>query len=266
MEANESLLLELAAQYKSVVLLGNSEQLDLTAVLDAFDDQTLFVLFGSVRKILNEPFSRPALLVHRLREDGSVNKPEHITQSQGMFAPGALIGRAGVFAGKTFDGPKRTGEIAIREPLHYFIDGDPLLHGWYTNGKTGTTGFITALWFARHLPEHDIVLAGFSGTRGTDIKMFTMHDWTLEQAALRLEARRGALRWFEGEGKQSRSGIERLALAYPDRDGIEIASVYADVLRDQFAASDRILARMWSMLRFIEPTDRLLVRLGLRRR
>ncbi|OXS99171.1 hypothetical protein B7H23_13310 [Notoacmeibacter marinus] len=268
--ARERRLLDLLASYDRIVLVANSEKTDLDALLSTYSaDQTLFVFFGKVQKILTEPFARPAMLIHRLGRQGAINHGRRSVETAlALFDKTALKGQVGLQAGKdhrSTNSAANDGDFSAELP--FLMNCDPVLNGWYTQGVAPTTGFAAALWLSRHLPEKSIILAGFTGQRSLNLKMLSVHDWTIEQTVLRLEYRMGTISRFEDSGQMAeRASIENIAERYPELPPATVAAVYADVLRGQFQATDKVVAHLSRDRWYQRIYNKLASRLGLRRR
>lgn len=237
------------AGYGTIALVANSEAVDIAALTEALPQDTLFVFFTRCARILSEPFTRPAVLCHRLKRDGSHNEgPKHVAAARSRFGEGALRGEIGLYAGPIgeADGGLAAGP-ADGEGLG-LLDITALFADFYTDGMTPTTGFALSVWLeAQDLPGR-IVLCGFSGVRGARFRMRTMHDWTLEQTALRMLEYRGRLSFLEHPGGRD-VPLLRMRNHFSDIPPEVSAFVAVDVLTDRLTGLDLLLSRLWRVTR-----------------
>ena len=236
---------EFFGRYSTVALMANSEGLDADAVRASLPPETLFVFFTRCPRILSRPFDGDAVLCHRMKDANCPNEGEkHVRRARSLFVEGSLKAEIGLLA--SYVGSIRPAHPDRSETVGYLLDLDDLFGGWYTEGKTPTTGFALAIWLARSLPETTAIhLCGFTGVRGADFRMRTMHDWTLEQAVLRILYRRGRLTQF---GRADESNVGAAVRGFlPDVSDGEIALVAADVVNDRLNALDVLVAKLWSL-------------------
>ena len=175
--------------FARVVLVANSDAVDIVALSARYGDGTLFVFFNKVFKVLEAPFDRPSLLVARSSQAGAniVYRREVGTVLQLLRGP-QFHGIANLKAGtaETFS-PAESFENA---PVG-FLDLAPVFADFYPATHVPTSGFALAFWLAEACPALPIVLAGFTARRSARWKLFHDHEWTFEQMVNRLLVRTG---------------------------------------------------------------------------
>ena len=252
-------LAELFRPYSAVALMANSEGLDVEAVCAALPADTLFVFFTSAR-VLSRPFRRDALLCHRMKNaDRTIQGDRKMRRARTLFADGRLKAEIGLFAGRAGNEKPSASLPARSDKVDFLIDAHGLLKDWYTAGKTPTTGFALAIWLSAAVPSVTIYLCGFTGVRGADFRMRTMHDWTLEQIILRLLYGKGRIVPFARPKETDMGAAVKHFL--PDIGDADIALVAANVASDRLNALDVLIAKLWSLasvpLAITNFTDRL---------
>lgn len=238
-------LVELVRGYDAVALMGNSEGVDVDAIVADLPENTLFLFFTGCAKILRGPFRRDALLCHRVIRDGrAFLKSQGTFDNAHSFFPDTLKGEIAVIAdnGEPDDAPARTA--ARTSPLlPMTLDFDHVLGRFYPVGSTPTTGFAVAMWLLASAPACQIWLCGFTGVAGAQFKLFAGHDWAFEQTALQLLARSGRLHRHGGET----SPVDGFVRRFPEFDRADVALVYSSVLAKQMASMDRRVTHLWTL-------------------
>ena len=237
-----------------VVLVANSEDVSRER-LNAFADDTLFVFFNRVFKVLDTPFGRPAVLVSRCspagpnlvhrREVGSV-----LPLLEGPSFAGVILLRSG--ADERFAAPNDTPEGPFAPHRVRRLDLTEWLQGAYPPNSVPTSGFAFALWLAAVRPELPVTLLGFSAKRSERWKLFDDHDWGYEQIALAGLARAGmverigldAAEWPFEELRRRVSGL-------PAPDPLDVARVLSERQR----GTNLIVDRLWSIVRPLRALD-----------
>ncbi|EAU42371.1 probable 3-deoxy-manno-octulosonate cytidylyltransferase (CMP KDO transferase) protein [Fulvimarina pelagi HTCC2506] len=242
--------LALFSGYKRIALVANSEALNIGDVEAANSADTLFVFFTRCPRVLKRPFSRASVLCHRMKDPERFNEGEkHVERARALFAPGALKGEVGIIAHDVpKSGAKPYSPVGQSNSVGHLLDLDSVFFPFYTPDMTPTTGFAMAIWLVENLPDAKVILCGFTGVRGPDFRMRTMHDWTLEQTVLRLLSRSGRLEQAFG-GRSTNSTLDRLDRRFPKLSEADIALVAADVLSDRINAIDRLVSMLWSVSR-----------------
>ncbi|WP_152048423.1 3-deoxy-manno-octulosonate cytidylyltransferase [Aureimonas psammosilenae] len=233
------------SRFADVVLVANSDDVDLDALRAAFGPRTLFVFFNKTYKVLDGPFERPSLLVARSSEAGAnIVYRREVEKVLKPFDSEAFLGIANlrVSERENFSRPEEFGSRAVG-----FLDLSGVFATIYPGTHLPTSGFALALWLAEQRLGIGIHLAGFTARRSARWKLFADHDWTFEQTALRLLANAGLIR-LTGE----RAGdlpFTRFAERFPEIDRADIAIVAATVVADRLANTDRAVDRLFSLTR-----------------
>ena len=179
----------LFASYSEIVLVANSDEVDIEALRASLPGDALFVFFNKVYKVLDRPFDGNVLLAVRSGRGG----PHIVSRGQvgdvvSYFPTDGFLGimcmRVGpvepVTPASAFGGVP-TGHLDLAD---YFAD-------FYPSDHLPSTGFALAVWLCELDLGRKIVLAGFSAKRSERWKIFDIHDWTFEQVVQRLLVRSG---------------------------------------------------------------------------
>jgi len=241
------------AGFERIVLVANSDAVDIAALRQRFGDDALYVFFNKVFKVLSEPFAGSCLLVARSSPAGANivyrNEVESVLgllrspNFRGVLnlrtAPGETFSRAEEFGGA------RAGFLDL---AHYFDDFYPASH-------VPTSGFALAVWLAENCPTSRVVLAGFTAQRSGQWKLFHDHDWTFEQIVQRLLLRSNKI---ERIGVPDTSGLEAIARRFPDTTPEELSLVASQVLAERLEGSNMAIDRLFSLTRLQGRVDSLL--------
>jgi len=255
--------------YSKIALIANSEALDIDVVERAFPSNTLFVFFTRCPRVLSRPFTRDAILCHRMKDAHTFNEGEkHVGRARALFAPGALKSEIGIIA---HDVPEAGAPMPSAAPVEtasdrvgLLLDLDSMFSDFYTPGMTPTTGFAMAVWLLENVPQAEVTLCGFTGVRGPDFRMRIMHDWSLEQTVLRLFARQGRLCTLS-DSRTGNDALSRITERFPQYAETTVAKVAADVLSDRINALDRLVSMLWSVSRAPRALHRFAANFKLRR-
>ena len=241
-----------------MVLVANSGAVT-RGMLEAMPDDTLFVFFNRVFKILDGPFDRPSLLVTRCSIAGPnlVHRGEQGTVLPLLAGPqfhGVVQLRA--VTGETFGGDDAFAPHPVGR-----IDLSGWFEGAYPAGDVPTSGFALATWLLSARDGHELVLAGFDAERSDRWKLFDDHNWTFEQIVLRSLAEAGRL-------SRVPSAPSWPLLAMLERTGIDGLDpvVAAAVLAERQRGTSVRLDRVWSAIAPLRALDRTLRRLKPRTR
>lgn len=218
--------------YGRIVLVANSDAVDV-ATLETLDDgSTLFVFFNKTYKVLDRAFERPCLLLARSSPAGAniVYRREVEAVTRFLVGPrfkGIVNLKAG--AAERFSEPSEFGGHAVTH-----LDLSKAFEGFYSPSHVPTSGFALALHLLDVASAPDVVLCGFTARRSARWKLFHDHDWTFEHIVLRLLARSGRLRMVQGGGGEEAGGNAPAILSrFPEMKAEEVALVSSEVLSER---------------------------------
>ncbi|NLS19924.1 3-deoxy-manno-octulosonate cytidylyltransferase [Rhizobium sp. P40RR-XXII] len=244
------------AGFSHIVLVANSDAVDIANLQAQFPETALFVFFNKVYKVLDRPFHRHSLLISRGQPRGAniVYRGE-VGEVVKFFPKEYFLGIMNI----------RLGSEERLNPAADF-QGAPTGHldlvgfcsDFYTEGKTPTSGFALALWLSDLKLPGAIVLAGFSARRSQKWRVVSVHDWTFEQTFLRLFARLGKITIHGGVAL---SPYIRLAQRFTELPPAEISLAAADVLSERLGNTDAEVDKLISLTNVIRSTDNFLRRL-----
>lgn len=238
------------APYAHLVLVANSDEVDMAALRQRFGEGTLFVFFNKVYKVLDGTFDRPALLVSRSGMMGAniVHRRE-AAEVLGHFAPATFLGILNVTIGNQ-ERFSSQAEFGAGPVAH--LDLEPVVAGLYPPRMVPTTGFGLCLWLdGLDLPAA-ITLAGFSSRRSERWKVFDIHDWTFEQVVLRLLFRKGRIDLL---GRDRHDPYAALARHFPDVTPDEISRMTDEVLSERLFGLSRMVDRLMSVTKPLRYVD-----------
>ncbi|MDX3929354.1 MAG: 3-deoxy-manno-octulosonate cytidylyltransferase [Shinella sp.] len=242
-------------RYPHIVLVANSESVDLETLRKTLPQTSLFIFFNKVYKVLDRPFAGNALLVSRSGTMGAniVHRRE-AAEVLAFFPNEGFLGVLNVRAAteERFSPKPAFGNVEVRH-----LDLSPLMD-FYPAGKIATSGFALALWLSKLGLESRVHLAGFSARRSEKWKLFPVHDWTFEQVFLRLFARSGRLTIGGGTDASSYSAFAR---HFPDIQPSEIALTAAEVLAERLDGANLQIDRLMSVTKVIRSLDNFFRRL-----
>lgn len=244
------------AAFSHIVLVANSDTVDMGSLQVQFPPTALFVFFNKVYKVLDRPFPGHSLLISRGQPRGAniVYRGE-VGEVVKFFPKEYFLGIMNI----------RLGPEEKLNPAADF-QGAPTGHldlvgfcsDLYTEGKTPTSGFALALWLSDLKLPGAIVLAGFSARRSQKWRVVSAHDWTFEQTFLRLFARLGKITIHGGV---SLNPYIKLAERFSEIPAAEISLAAADVLSERLGNADAEVDKLISLTNVIRSTDNFLRRL-----
>lgn len=246
----------LFAAFSHIVLVANSEAVDIRAIQAQYPPTTLFVFFNRVFKVLDRPFQGHAILISRGQPRGStIVYRKEVREVVKFFPKEYFLGIMNI-------------RLGVEEKLNPAADfeGAPTGHldllgfcnDFYTEGKTPTSGFAMALWLSEMRLPATIVLAGFSARRNAKWRVVSVHDWSFEQTFLRLFARLGKI---SIHGGVSANAYARLAERFPEIPPAEIALAASEVLSERLGNTDAEVDKLISLTNVIRDFDNFLRRL-----
>ncbi|EJC80467.1 hypothetical protein Rleg4DRAFT_2097 [Rhizobium leguminosarum bv. trifolii WSM2297] len=240
----------LLSRYSHIVLVANSEAVDLEWLRSELPETALYVFFNKVYKVLDEPFVGHSMLVARSDVMGAhiVHRRE-VADVLRFFSGDDFLGVVNIRV-SVEENLSESGRFEGAQVRH--LDLAQMLVGVYPIGKIATSGFAVALWLADLQLPAKILLSGFSAKRSEKWKVFDVHDWTFEQIFLRLFARMGSISMMGGVDA---SPYSALAKRFPDVPPIEIAMTAAEVLSERLDNTNTQIDRLMSVTKFIRSVD-----------
>lgn len=214
-----------------IVLVANSDAVDLDTIPGAGEDGVLHVFFNKVYKVLDAPFERRSILVARSSPAGAnIVYRREVGEVTRLLEGPRFHGVLNIAAGEreVFSPAEAFGGRAV---AHLNLTAD--LSGFYPSTHVPTSGFALALHLLQVAPNAKIVLAGFTARRSAEWKLFQDHDWTFEQIVLRLLHRSGKLTLIQSPGGVADGPLEAIAKRFPDLGPAAIATVAAEVLSER---------------------------------
>ena len=228
--------------FDSAVLFANSTAAEPSNYIADNDPKRLHVFFGPVWKILGTRFDQSCMLCQPMRKhDGLVQSQENRDAARQLLSKSNFVGTVAVRSGKkhTISLSSMPASI-LPDGSDYLIDGRQLVHGWYSDGKAPSTGFLVALWLLEHCPQMTVTLDGFTGVPDGSNKMLSSHNWLLEQSVLEIERREGRLKRTP---ERVMSTTAALRLRYPDKAVSEITEVVQETLETSLRAARSLAAK-----------------------
>jgi len=244
------------AGFSHIVLVANSDAVDIASLQEQFPQTALFVFFNKVYKVLDRPFHGHSLLISRGQPRGAniVYRGE-VGEVVKFFPKEYFLGIMNI-------------RLGLEEKLNPAADfqGAPTGHldlvgfcsDFYTEGKTPTSGFAMALWLSDLKLPGAIVLAGFSARRSQKWRVVSAHDWSFEQTFLRLFARLGKITIHGGVALNP---YISLAQRFTEVPPAEIALAAAEVLSERLGNTDAEIDKLISLTNVIRSADSFMRRL-----
>jgi hypothetical protein len=238
------------SQFPHIVLVANSDEVDVAALQRTYPPDTLFVFFNKAYKVLLEPFTGHALLVSRAQPRGA-----------NIVYRGEVDGVIALFAPKTFHGivnirlaetEKANSEADYGGTATGHLDLTRLLQQDYPEDKLPTSGFALAYWLMQQNVPSSIVLAGFSARRSEKWRIVAVHDWTFEQVCLKVFARAGKLSLHDVDAVNP---YAKLAERFPDIPPSDISFTIAQVLSRQLGNTDAQVDKLISLTGILKSAD-----------
>ncbi|HEY9055838.1 MAG TPA: 3-deoxy-manno-octulosonate cytidylyltransferase [Aurantimonas sp.] len=239
--------------FERVVLVANSDAVDIVSLSSRHGEGTLFVFFNKVFKVLDAPFARPSLLVARSSQAGAnIVYRREVDDVLRVLRGDHFEGIANLRAGgaETFSPAEAFGGARVG-----FLDLAPIFADFYPDTHLPTSGFALAFWLAEACPTLTIVLAGFTAQRSARWKLFHDHEWTFEQIVNRLLVRSGRL---EMDGGSRGGQWDRIAARLPGVTPSDVAVASAEVLSERLEGTNMTIDRLMSLTRLQSRIDSLL--------
>ncbi len=244
---------EVLAAFSHIVLVANSDAVDIASLQAQFPPTALFVFFNKVYKVLDRPFHGHSLLISRGQPRGAniVYRGE-VGEVVKFFPKEYFLGILNIRLGAE---EKLNPAADFQGAPTGHLDLVGLCSDFYTEGKTPTSGFALALWLSDLKLPGAIVLAGFSARRSQKWRVVSVHDWSFEQTFLRLFARLGKITIHGGV---SLNPYIRLAERFTDIPPAEISLAAAEVFSERLGNTDAEVDRLISLTNVIRSTDNFL--------
>lgn len=242
--------------YSDIVLVANSEEVDIDELASRFPETTLFIFFNKVYKVLSKPFTRNALLVSRsgalganLVKSGKVSKVlQYFDKSSFLGIINLTIGD-----GEKFSPASAFGDVKVRH-----LDLTDVFAPFYPPASLPTTGFALCFWLANLQLGATVTLAGFSSKRSERYQVLDVHDWTFEQVVLRLMYRRGKIDII---GRERTNSYAELSAHFPEYSPAEIAFTANEVLAERLVNLSSFVDKLMHVTRFLRFVERTYKRL-----
>nr|WP_246451073.1 3-deoxy-manno-octulosonate cytidylyltransferase [Rhizobium paranaense] len=241
------------AAFSHIVLVANSDAVDIGSLQQQFPSSALFIFFNKVYKVLDRPFHGHSLLISRGQPRGAniVYRGE-VGDVVKFFPKEYFLGIMNIRLGRE---EKLNPAADFQGAPTGHLDLVGFCSDFYTEGKTPTSGFAMALWLSDLKLPGAIVLAGFSAKRSEKWRVVSVHDWTFEQTFLRLFARLGKI---VIHGGVSLNPYIRLAERFCEVPPAEIALAAAEVLTERLGNTDAEVDKLISLTNVIRSTDNFL--------
>lgn len=240
------------AAYKTIVLVANSDEVRIDELRASVPADALFVFFNRVYKVLDRPFEavNDILLATRSGPNGPyIVRRNEVGQVVGSFRSDKFLGIMCLTAGRderftpaSAFGGVPTGHLDL---AGYFADFYPADH-------LPSTGFAMAVWLAELNPEAKIMLAGFSGKRSAQWKIFHVHDWTYEQTVQRLLIRAGRLSIANAAMPHSYAALLK---RFPELAAADLSLAAAEILAERIEHVNQDIDKLIATTRVNRSVD-----------
>ncbi|MBW9114808.1 3-deoxy-manno-octulosonate cytidylyltransferase [Rhizobium cauense] len=237
--------------YSHIVLVANSDEVNISDLTSRLPETTLFIFFNKVYKVLNEPFLRPALLVTRSGTLGSnLVKSGKVSKVLQYFDRSSFLGIVNLAIGERekFSPASEFGDVEVRH-----LDLTAVFSSFYPPASIPTSGFALAFWLAQLQPDIQVTLAGFSSKRSERYQVLDVHDWTFEQVVLRLMYRRGEIDIL---GRQRMNPYAELSAHFPQYSPVEVALTANEVLAERLVNLSSWVDKLMHVTRILRFIDR----------
>lgn len=229
------------AAYDTIVLVANSDEQQLRAILADPPPNPLYIFFNKIDRVLDAPFAHDCILVTRCNTAGSEvvyrgRLPSMLRHLPSPHFKGVANLRAA--SRERLNRPEEFGGIEAG-----YIDMAAFLERFYPSEHTASSGFAMAAWILHLLPSVRIRLTGFSGERGFQWKVFHIHDWTFEQTALRLMSLAGMV---ENDVPRETDPFPAFLRQFPQIDGEQVQSETLLVLREKLEKANKRIDKLIS--------------------
>jgi len=242
--------------YSNIVLVANSDEVNIDELNSRFPETTLFIFFNKVYKVLSEPFTRSAILVSRSGTLGSnLVKSGKVSRVVEYFDRSSFLGIINMAIG---DREKFSPASEFRGVPVRHLDLTGVFSPFYPTTSVPTSGFALCFWLANLELPATITLAGFSSKRSERYQVLDVHDWTFEQVVLRLMYRRGKI---DIMGRERSNPYADLSAHFPEYSQAEIALTANEVLSERLMNLSSIVDRLMHVTRFLRFIERTYMKL-----
>lgn len=238
------------SRFPHVILVANSEQVDVAALQRAYPADSLFVFFNKAYKVLQHPFAGHCVLVSRAQPRGAniVYRGE-VERVLALFTPSTFCGIANIRLAES-ETPNTQADYGGTATGH--LDLTELCREIYPSDKLPTSGFALAYWLLERRVPVKVVLAGFSAKRSEKWRVVAVHDWTFEQVCLKVFARAGKLTLHEAD---LANPYAKLSARFPEIPPANIAFTIADVLSQRLGNTDAQVDKLISLTGVLKSAD-----------
>ena len=244
------------AAFSQIVLVANSDAVDIAGLQRQYPTGTLFVFFNKVYKVLDAPFPEHALLISRGSPRGAnIVYRREVGDVVKFFPKDRFLGIMNIRLNA--EEKLNTTEDFENTPTGH-LDLAGFCNDFYPEDKLPTSGFAIALWLSDQKLPGTIVLAGFSARRSQQWKVVSVHDWSFEQVFLRLFARVGKISIHGGVANNAYAALAR---RFPDIPSSEISLAIADVLSERLGNANAEIDKLISLTNVIRDIDNFFRRL-----
>ncbi|MET0597452.1 MAG: 3-deoxy-manno-octulosonate cytidylyltransferase [Mesorhizobium sp.] len=244
------------SRFPAIVLVANSDEVDLPAVRASQPAGALYVFFNKVYKVLDQPCDGESLLVARSGTTGANIVYRREVDSVLAFFPGQGFKGILNLASGSWEKLSPASDFKGAPIGHLELTGS--FADFYPEDHLPSSGFALAVWLCELGLSARIVLAGFTARRSDRWKVFHIHDWTYEQVIQRVLARSGRLALWDSAIVSNYAAVTR---RFPDIGGADVSLAAAEVLSQRLEASNMEIDKLISATRFGRSVDRFFRRL-----
>ena len=246
----------LFAGFSHIILVANSDAVDIEDLRKTYPPTTLFVFFNKVYKVLDHSFSGHAILVSRGGPKGAnIVRLGEVEEVLAFFPKDKFLGILNLRVNA--DEKLNTAQQFAGAPTGH-LDLTGFGSDFYPQAKVPTSGFVLALWLCDLQMPASIVLAGFSAKRSDKWRVVSVHDWAFEQVFLRLFSRVGKI---TVHGGVDANAYAALAGRFPEIPSHDIAMTIAEVLSERVGNANAEIDKLISLTNVIRSIDNFFRRL-----
>jgi hypothetical protein len=241
----------LLADYSDIVLVANSDEVDINVLVARYPETTLFIFFNKVYKVLKEPFKHKCLLFSRSGTTGAnLVKSGKVSKVLEYFDKDSFLGVVNMTIG---DREKPSPAAAFGGVDVRHLDLTEIFAPFYPSTSIPTSGFALCFWLTTLQIDAKVTLAGFSSKRSERYQVFDVHDWTFEQVLLRLMYRKGKI---DVIGREHSNRYAKLVEHFPEYSADDVALTADEVLAERLVNLSSIVDRLMHATRFLRFIER----------